>query len=51
MPAFWSGNYLTLAPGESVTVHVSLPVRNTKNISPEVKVTGWNVDEKRSSMP
>ncbi len=25
MPAFWSGNYLTLAPGESVTVHVSLP--------------------------
>lgn len=51
MPAFWSGNYLTLAPSESVTVHVSLPVRNTKNISFEVKVTGWNVDEKRSTMP
>jgi len=50
MPAFWSGNYLTLAPGESVKVHVSVPSRIMNNVNPEVKVTGWNVNEKRLSM-
>jgi beta-galactosidase/beta-glucuronidase len=50
MPAFWTGNYLTLAPGDSVTVHVSVPSRIMENMNPEVKLSGWNVDEKRLSI-
>jgi len=46
LPSFWTGNYLTLAPGESVSVNVSVPTRKLKAIQPEVKVSGWNVEEK-----
>jgi hypothetical protein len=46
MPSFWTGNYITLAPGESTTVNVSVPSRCLKAIKPNVKVSGWNVEEK-----
>jgi hypothetical protein len=46
MPSFWTGNYITLAPGESTTVNVSVPSRCIKAIKPSVKVSGWNVEEK-----
>ncbi len=45
LPAFWSANYFSLAPGESVTTTVSAPsvALKGKNL---LKVKGWNVPEK-----
>jgi exo-1,4-beta-D-glucosaminidase len=43
LPSFWSGNYITLAPSESRTLTVSCPAAALKGITPEIKVSGWNV--------
>jgi hypothetical protein len=47
LPSFWSSNYVTLAPGESMSVKVAVPSRCMKGIHAELKVSGWNVDEKQ----
>jgi exo-1,4-beta-D-glucosaminidase len=44
LPSIWSSNYLTLAPGESNTVMVSVPPRIGKDLQPEVRISGWNVE-------
>jgi exo-1,4-beta-D-glucosaminidase len=41
-PSFWSSNYITLAPGESVQASVYLPSRYA-DIDPVIQVSGWNV--------
>lgn len=46
MPAYWTDNYFTLAPGESTKVTVSVPLEKLKGHIPEVVVDGWNVPEK-----
>jgi len=46
MPACWTGNYITLAPGESILVKVNVPTRAITKIKPDFKISGWNVDEK-----
>lgn len=46
MPSCWTGNYITLAPGESYLVNVAVPSRCIKAIKPQLKVSGWNVDER-----
>jgi hypothetical protein len=43
VPSLWSANYLTLAPGETVQLKVSVPVVHLRNVLPEVWVSGWNV--------
>jgi hypothetical protein len=47
LPSFWTGNYITLAPGESTTVNVTVPARCVKAIKPDLKASGWNVGENR----
>jgi hypothetical protein len=45
LPSFWSANYLTLSPGESMTISVEVPSRIIQGKQPEIRVSGWNVEE------
>ncbi len=45
LPSYWTSGYFTLAPSESITVTVSCPVSETGFKKPEIKISGWNVDE------
>jgi hypothetical protein len=47
LPGFWSTNYFTLAPGESLTVTVGYLQDTLGGGIPELKVKGWNVEEVR----
>jgi hypothetical protein len=46
LPCFWSTNYFTLAPSESVTVSVSCPAAKIVGSSPEIMISGWNIEDK-----
>lgn len=48
-PSFWSANYFTLAPGESVSLTVGFPNDVPLKSTPHVMVSGWNVTEKTVS--
>jgi hypothetical protein len=50
-PSFWSDNYFSLAPGESVTVTVGCPPAKVFGGKAELKVEGWNVAEKIITLP
>ncbi|NSW95913.1 MAG: hypothetical protein HPY62_14480, partial [Bacteroidales bacterium] len=43
LPSFWSGNYFTLAPSETVTVKVSCPEEKISKGIPSLRISGWNV--------
>ncbi|RKR83609.1 glycosyl hydrolase family 2 [Mucilaginibacter gracilis] len=43
-PSYWSANYFSLAPHESVTVTVSAPLSVLKNKDAKITLNGWNVD-------
>ena len=43
MPSYWTANYFTLAPNESITVSVSAPVAKLGKEQPTVLVEGWNI--------
>ncbi len=45
LPVFWDDNYVTLLPGESVKLKVTVPVNIKKEDKPVIKVSGWNVEE------
>jgi hypothetical protein len=45
LPSFWSTNYFTLAPKESLTVTVGFPPEAISGKTPVMKVEGWNVEE------
>jgi hypothetical protein len=44
LPVFYSDNYVSLAPGESRTVHIDAALEDLKGDTPLVVVDGWNVD-------
>lgn len=44
LPTFWTTNYFTLAPHESITSTVTCPVIRLKDKSPGITVSGWNVN-------
>jgi hypothetical protein len=44
LPAFYSDNYLSLAPGESRTLHIDAALADLKGDTPLVVLDGWNVD-------
>ena len=50
MPSYWTGNYFTLAPKESITVSVSAPVAKLGSGEPTVLVEGWNVEKQVISL-
>jgi beta-galactosidase/beta-glucuronidase len=43
LPSFWSANYFSLTPGESVTVTVRVPLANLKDQKQQILVGGWNL--------
>ncbi|MDB5148653.1 MAG: hypothetical protein JWQ57_2673, partial [Mucilaginibacter sp.] len=45
MPSYWTGNYFSLAPHESITVSVSAPVAKLGTVKPTVLLEGWNLDK------
>ncbi|HEY5511774.1 MAG TPA: sugar-binding domain-containing protein [Prolixibacteraceae bacterium] len=47
LPAYWSANYFTLAPGESITLKVSANKDKLKGERQQILVKGWNVGEER----
>jgi beta-galactosidase/beta-glucuronidase len=51
LPSYWSGNYFTLSPSESTTVTVSSPVQKISGEVPVLKVSGWNVEEQKLTLP
>jgi beta-galactosidase/beta-glucuronidase len=51
MPSYWTANYFTLAPKESITVSVSAPRAKLENTQPTVLVEGWNIDKQVINLP
>ena len=51
MPSYWTGNYFTLAPKESITVSVSAPLAKLGYGETSVLVEGWNVEKQVISLP
>lgn len=41
-PGFWSGNYFTLAPGETITLDATYPNATIANKKLQLKLSGWN---------
>jgi hypothetical protein len=44
-PSFWSANYFTLAPGETMDVTVGCPPEKITGGAPVLRVEGWNIKE------
>lgn len=42
-PVFWDDNYITLLPGEDITVKGYCHTRDLEGEQPEVVVNGWNI--------
>jgi hypothetical protein len=45
MPSYWTANYFTLAPHESITIAVSAPIAKLGGVTPIVLVEGWNLEK------
>lgn len=45
LPCFWSANYFTLAPGESINVKVVVGSNQLKSKNQEILLEGWNLDK------
>ena len=50
LPSFWSANYFSLTPGESMIITVSAPVKQLKTKDPELQTEGWNLDKQIISL-
>ncbi len=50
LPAFWSANYFTLKPGESMDVTVDVPSGEDVTGYSVLQVEGWNVDSVRMAL-
>jgi len=44
-PSYWSAGYFTLAPNQSTTVSVSVPVSMLHKQTPAITVEAWNVEK------
>jgi exo-1,4-beta-D-glucosaminidase len=44
LPAFWSANYFSLAPGETMNASVTVPAIKMNNLGVELRIEGWNMD-------
>ena len=43
LPAYWSENYFSLAPGETTSMTVTCPLEALKGETPVLNISGWNV--------
>ncbi len=44
LPSYWSANYFSLAPGETMTATIAVSSSQLNRNKPELLVEGWNVD-------
>ena len=44
LPSYWSANYFSLAPGETLTTTIAVSTSQLNGNNPELLVEGWNVD-------
>jgi hypothetical protein len=44
LPSFWSTNYFSLAPGETITVRVGCPPEAIGAALPNLLIEGWNIE-------
>jgi exo-1,4-beta-D-glucosaminidase len=44
LPTFWSANYITLAPHETRTITVNVPLSALKGNNVSVQIEGWNLN-------
>ncbi|HVU58838.1 MAG TPA: glycoside hydrolase family 2 TIM barrel-domain containing protein [Puia sp.] len=42
LPSYWSDNYFSIPPGETITTTVSCPKALIKGAAPELRLEGWN---------
>ena len=45
LPSYWSANYFSLAPGESITLTVNANSSQLKSKNKEILLEGWNIDK------
>jgi len=45
LPSYWTANYFTLAPSEAITISVSCPTLKLEGEDPNIKISGWNVND------
>lgn len=50
LPCYWSANYFTLAPGESITVKASCSTNQLKSKTQIIQLDGWNLDKEVISL-
>ncbi|MDP2335523.1 MAG: glycoside hydrolase family 2 protein, partial [Bacteroidota bacterium] len=50
LPCFWSANYFSLAPGESITVTANVSSSQLKSKNQEIQLDGWNIDKQGISL-
>jgi hypothetical protein len=50
MPSYWTANYFTLAPGETIATSVTAPVAKLGGQKPYVEVLGWNTEKQDISL-
>ncbi|HEX4850684.1 MAG TPA: glycoside hydrolase family 2 protein, partial [Puia sp.] len=51
LPSFWSDNYFSLRPHESITVTVSCPLEAMKGRLPVLQMEGYNVKKSELALP
>ncbi|MEP7107124.1 MAG: sugar-binding domain-containing protein [Ferruginibacter sp.] len=44
LPSFWSDNYFSIPAGQTVTVTVSCPLADSKQVLTELRLEGWNLE-------
>jgi hypothetical protein len=44
-PGFWTGNYFTLAPGESIILDAAYPKATIANKQLQLRLSGWDREE------
>ena len=43
LPSYWTDNYFSIPPGETVTTTVSCPKAMLQNTTPQLRLEGWNI--------
>ena len=51
MPSYWTGNYFSLAPHESITVTVGAPALKLSGTTPTILLEGWNLQKQTIELP
>jgi beta-galactosidase/beta-glucuronidase len=51
LPSYWSDNYFSIPPGQSITVKVSCPLAALAGQALQLRLEGWNIKAEVRQMP